>query len=421
MLTSEVRKLFQRETRVLGRLDKRNYSAHALEVFHRLKFPGKEVQVLDELCCNRARVLELAAWQDQAPRRVFGLDGGSSRTMVFRNGSIACANQALLACESRTLIGPVPLEAFRTLAWVAHNRDYRTVSGASVEHHDLVTLWRLQLSNDEFRPGINAQRIQEVVKALADVASEPQHALRMAKLLNLGQQDLLFVDGRLYPTRLYRYLISEMGSGTDVDIFLLVKEDWKKLVQASLDLVHSAMESGFLLVSINKNPESNALLRFGLSKTNNVLWHNDRQWLSALFETVPQDELGYTNWFVQHRHPALHGGGPEAMDLFEEINDELHIAHPTPVYHIAFFYVYDPRIRAALRVEVPFGLLERDGAKRLRLIVLSHIARGTGGVPNVIRMADGQARITQEEREALQQQSGLMPDWDYNHSRGAPR
>lgn len=421
MLTSDVRKLFQRETNVLGQLDKHTYSAHALGVFNRLKFSGKEVEVVDDLQCRRAGLLALAAWQDQTKRRVFGLDGGSSRTMVFRNGSIACANQALLAGESRTMVGPVPLEAFRTLAWATHNRDHRTISGAKVEHHNLVTLWRLQLSNDEFRPGINAQRIQEVVKALADAASEPLHALRMAKLLNLDQSDLLFADGRLYPTRLYRYVISEMGRGTDVDIFLLLKEDWKQLIQASLDLVHSALENGFLLVSINKNPESNALLRFGLSNKNPVLWHNDRQWLSALFETIPQDELGYTNWFVQHRHPALHGGGPEAMDLFEEISDELSVNYATPTYHIAFFYVYDPRIRAALRVEVPHGLLLRDGAERLRLIVLSYIARGTGGVPSVIRMADGQARITQEEREALQRQSGLMPDWDYNHSRGAPR
>jgi len=421
MLTSDVRKLFQRETNALGRLNAHSYTAHALEVFNRLKFPGKEVEVLDELQCTRASLLALAAWQDQTDQRVFGLDGGSSRTMAFRNGSVACANQALLACERRTMVGAVPLEAFRTLAWVTHNRDYRTISGAKVERHNLVTLWRLQLSNDEFRPGTNPQRIQEVVKALADAASEPQHALHMAELLNLGRGDLLFADGRLYPTRLYRYLISEMGRGTDVDIFLLLKEDWKRLVQASLDLIHSAIEREFLLVSINKNPESNALLRFGLSKKNNVLWHNDRQWLSALFETIPQDELAYTNWFVQHLHPALHGSGPEAMDLFEEIGDELNINYPTSTYHIAFFYVYDPRIRAALRVEVPHSLLKRDTAKRLRMIVLSHIARGTGGVPSVIRMADGQARITQEEREALQQQSGLTPDWDYNHSRGAPR
>ena len=74
-----------------------------------------------------------------------------------------------------------------------------------------------------------------------------------------------------------------------------------------------------------------------------------------------------------------------------------------------------------LRVEVPRVLLDHYGADELRLLVLSQIARGPGGVPNAIRIADAQARITQEEREAIQQQSGLMVDLDYNNSRGAAR
>jgi len=419
MLTSEVRRLFQRETYGLGHREAGKYHRKALEVFSRLRFPGREVEVVDDLEYARSEVLDLASWQDDHPRRAFGLDGGSSRTMVFRNGTVACANQALLATAGSLTLERVPLEAYRTLAWVTHNRDYRTISGAKFETHGLVSLWRLQLSNEEIHTDGSPHRIQEVVKALADVASEPQHFLRMVGLLDLGRDDEVFLDGRLYPTRLYRYLISGMGRGADVDIDLLLKDDWKRLIQASLEVVHAATERDLVVVAVNKTPGSNTLLRFGVELKANQ-WHNDRQFVSALFEQIPRHELGYTNWFVQALHPALHGGGEETLDFFVELADELSLKQPTSAYHVAFFYVYDPRVRAALRVETPRCLLERHGAKRLRLHVLSHIARGSG-VPHVISLADAQARITQEEREALQQQSGLTPDWDYNHSRGAPR
>lgn len=421
MLTSDVRKLFQRETQGLGHRESGRYNLAALEVFDQLAFPGGEVETAEPLKYARAELLALASWQDDQVRQVFGLDGGSSRTMTFRNGTTACANQALLICEQGMTVEGVPLEAFRTLSWVSHNRDYRTVSGAHAETHERVTLWRLQLSNEEIPATANPQRIQEVVKAMADVASEPQHAVRMAQRLNLGGGDLVFLDGRFYPTRLYRYLISGMGRGADVDIDLLGKGEWKQLIQSSLEIVHLALERGVLFVAINKTPESSALLRFGADKRSKGLWHNDRQWVSALFEKIPQGCLGYTSWFVQSLHPALQGGSMEAMDLFQELSDELMLKLPASAYHIAFFYVYDPRVSAALRVELPRLLLERYGAERLRLLVLSHIARGKGGVPNAIRIADAQAHITQEERQALQQQSGLTPDWDFNHSRGAPR
>ena len=421
MLTSDVRRLFQRETNGLGHRDSGKYNLRARKVYDDLRFLGKEVEVVGDLQYARCELLDLAAWNDPNICCVYGLDGGSSRTMIFRNGTVACANQALLVSENRSMCQQMPLEAYRTLAWVTHNRDYRTISGASLEHHDLVSLWRLQLSNDEIPSNANPHRIQEVVKGMADVASEPQHAAKMIQLLDLGKGDLIFLDGRLYPTRLYRYLISAMGRGADVDIDLLLKDDWKKLIQMSLEVIHLAIERNLLVVAINKTPESIALLRFGANKEAKQLWHTDRQWISALFEKIPSGSLGYTNWFVQAQHPSLHGGGPETMDLFDELRDELVLKYPVEQYHIAFFYVYDPRVCAALRVEVPRVLLDHYGADELRLLVLSQIARGPGGVPNAIRIADAQARITQEEREAIQQQSGLMVDLDYNNSRGAAR
>ena len=44
MLTSDVRKLFQRETQGLGHRESGRYNLAALEVFDQLAFPGDEVE-----------------------------------------------------------------------------------------------------------------------------------------------------------------------------------------------------------------------------------------------------------------------------------------------------------------------------------------------------------------------------------------
>ncbi len=416
MLTSDVRQLFQRAATGLGGREAEAYPRRALATYEGLRFPGGELEVVGELNCARHSLLELAAWRDEAVTRAFGLDGGSSRTMVFRNGTVACANQGLLACERGLDVGDVPLEAYRTLAWVTHSREERLVSGAGCEDHGWVRFWRLRLGQREIDSD-KPQRIQEVVKAMADVASEPQHLLRMAELVPLGEGDLVFVDGRFYPLGLYAHLLNDLGRDWDID--LTNRDDWIALLQAPLDFIHLAAERGLVAAAINKTPTSRPLLRFGVPEPKQ-LWHNDRQFVSALFERIPGDELGYTNWFVWARHPSPTGRGGESIDLFEEL---VHFERKRPArdYHIAFFFVYDPRVRSALRVEVPRVVLERHGPERLRLLIMSHIACGNGGVPNAIRIADAGARITQEEREALLWDCGLTPDWEYNQSRGAPR
>jgi len=421
MLTSQGRSLFQRESRCLGQREGGLYAQRARQAFDALDFGGGELEVVGGLEYARSGLLTLASAKTPPVNRVFGLDGGSSRTMVFRNGVVACANQALMACERRLLQENVPLEAHRTLAWVTHNRDVRAASYTRSESDDLVWLWRLQLTSDEVPSNATPQLIQELVKALADLASETQHAVRMTERLGLQQGDLLYLDGRLYPTRLYRFLLTTPGQGPeDIDL-ISNRDDWKHLIQLSITLIERALETDFLVLAVNKNPESRSILRFGADNSAKALWHDDRQWLSGLFENTPKDELGYTNWFVQRRHPSPRGGNSATTDVFQELKQELTLGLHEENYHIAFFYVYDPRVSAALRVETPRAMLVRYGSNALRLRVLSHIARGGGGVPGVIRMADAEARISQQEREALHRNSGLSPDWRFNHSRGAPR
>ncbi|NIR16378.1 MAG: hypothetical protein GWN86_21635, partial [Desulfobacterales bacterium] len=66
--------------------------------------------------------------------------------------------------------------------------------------------------------------------------------------------------------------------------------------------------------------------------------------------------------------------------------------HPED-YHVAYFFVYDPRTKgggSVLKVETPQIILRQHDPQELQLSVVEEIARGLG-VPNVIRRADSRA------------------------------
>jgi hypothetical protein len=144
-------------------------------------------------------------------------------------------------------------------------------------------------------------------------------------------------------------------------------------------------------------------------------WASDRQFITAVLSDTPKDCLGYTNWFVQEAYPSWEERG-SVIDLPKAVN-EFGLTLEPSLYHVAFFYVYDPRVRSVFKIEAPRAVFQFCDPERLRTVLLAEMARGTG-VPNVIRKADSRARITQEEREALIRACGLDPDYYYNLSRG---
>lgn len=391
--------------------DQGRWGEEARRAFSQLKL-GEEVRALAALEYRSGPLLELAA-QRSPFTRVFGLDGGSTRPIHFANGTTLCANQAVLVSEPQVELDGLPLEAFRALTLVTHS--FAASGGSRADYHEdkVLALWRVHITRDYLRGDVD-----HVVKGLADSASEARHALRMTERLELGQDDLLILDGNIFPIGLYYYLISERGFrwGADLASFAGAIE----ILEQHLRLAELLAEQGAAYVGINKTPQTRYLLN---CLDGEGPWGDDRQLVRALFQGLPKDELGWTGWFLQERYRGyLSRKSSEGIDIFREL-DQIELGLQPEDYHVAYFFVYDPRTAggggSVLKVEVPQIILKKHGPEELQLAVLGEIARGCG-VPNVIRRADSRARITQPEREFLIRNSGLPLDLGYNQGRGEP-
>ncbi|MFQ5794727.1 MAG: DNA double-strand break repair nuclease NurA [Candidatus Bipolaricaulia bacterium] len=385
----------------------KDYGREAHRRFHRLNLSAG-VSAYTDPECLRSPILELASWTATESGVVYGLDGGSTRPMHFRNGMTICANQAVLSSDSTIQFDGLPLEAFRTVSLATHSFDPEDRDLSSYYTGDLVDLWRIHIPREYLR-----RKVDPVVKGLADAASEARHLLRMTDRLRLGPEDLVFLDGGIYPIGLYYYLVDDARWAWDIGIGSW--EHGTEILQQYVEIAERYAELGTPYVGINKTPSTRYLIKFCLEDST---WANDRQFIAALFDEIPADNLGYTGWFVQVKYPSRGVSGAQGFELFSQLSNFRKRLAPD-VYHVCYFFVYDPRVESVLKVETPYTILQNQDPDRLRLQVLSEIARGKG-VPNVIRVADSQARVTQVEREALIRSSGMLPDTLYNQSRGEP-
>jgi len=251
--------------------------------------------------------------------------------------------------------------------------------------------------------------VESVVGGLARVGAEAYHALRMLDLLN-PSQGIWLLDGPLYPVLLYYYF----AGGPAVRKWSWA--DWEPAVQIlsePLRLVERCAERKIPLLALNKTPGGAWLLEFAVPSPERS-WASDAQFLKAVLSETPRDALGYTNWFVQEEYALP--PERESFDLFEHLRDRFSLQLPSKAYHVCFLYVYDPRVRAVLKVEAPRVIVEAHTPEKLQQKVLGEIARGKG-VPPAIRRADSRARITEEESLNLLRDCGLEVDWLYNESR----
>ncbi|MCR4404683.1 MAG: DNA double-strand break repair nuclease NurA [Candidatus Acetothermia bacterium] len=383
------------------------WGEQAREAFTNLE-PDGAVQALTPPSYASRSIVELASCESPF-KRTFGLDGGSTRPIHFANGTTLCANQAVMVSEPPLELEGLPLEAFRTVALVTQSFAPSGGPRAAYLEEGLLGIWRIHLTRDYLRG-----EIDHVLKGLADAASEARHALRLAEHLNLGRDDMLFLDGNVFPIGLY-YLV---GARRSPEVDLTAFPGATRALAQHLRLAETMVERGATYAGINKTPQTSYLL--GCLPEEGP-WADDRQLIRAVFHDLPKAELGWTNWFLQVRYrlPAPDRG---ASDLFRQV-PFFKLELPPEDYAIAYFFVSDPRTAggagSVLKVEVPWAILERHEPEKLQRVILAEIARGAA-VPNVIRRADSRARITQEEREAFIRGSGLPPDLGYNQGRGEP-
>ncbi len=411
MLSSDVRRLFLTELKTLGERAQRavSHRDEARRFFQTLQLGGA-IKALTPLDRQAEPILRLAKQSGQPFGVIYGVDGGSTRPMHFEDGTTLCANQAIFIADPHTRHRGLPLETWRTIALVSHS--FQNVGEARVTHthNEHVSHWRIHLTKDFVE-----REIEHIVKGLADVTSEPTHARQMLGVVDV-REGLLVLDGSLYPVGLYYYLLGDLKGewGYRWGVRLSDREDIVALLAGPVRLVETCVACQLPLVAINKTPETSWLLRFCLGPSERR-WASDRQFITAVLSDTPKDCLGYTSWFIQEAYPSWEER-ESVVDLPKAVSDFALTLDPS-LYHVAFFYVYDPRVRSVLKIESPRAVLRVHDPAALQRQILAEIARGKG-VPNVIRKADSRAKITQEEREALIRACGLDPDYYYNLSRG---
>ncbi|OGF57321.1 MAG: hypothetical protein A2Z21_02205 [Candidatus Fraserbacteria bacterium RBG_16_55_9] len=416
MLSNEAKQTLRNQLKAFGEQVQRlspNHRAEARQLFEKLQLKGA-IQALTPLEYCSQSVLELASRSLKEYEPTYAIDGGSTRLQRLENGTLVCAYQAVLSSDPDTRYKDLPLEAFRSLSLVSHSQ--RTdLGGAKSQQfpNEYVHFWRVHISRTYLE-----HEVERVVGSLARMAAESYHALRMLKELS-PKQGLFIVDGNLYPIGLYYYLTGEDDIWPEENGPKTSWTEWKPAIEIlaqPVRVVEAFRERGLALVGLNKNPGTSWLLEFTLDRESHN-WSNDAQFIRAVLSGTPKDALGYTNWFVQEGYslPQRRGESVESFDIFERLSS-FGLLHAPKAYHVCFFYLFDPRVKAVLKVEAPRIVFEKHDPEKLRAQVLAEIAQGKG-VPPAIRRADSRARITEEESASLIRACGVELDLSYNQSR----
>jgi len=341
--------------------------------------------VLEPLDEQRRRVVDLedAALSESAYPTQHGLDSGTINPTTFKNGLVLDVAQAAMSSVPSDL----DLHRGRTVVVSAHTND----ATIDVDEDD----WQ---GYDE---GYTKQRIiqvprvdryaQTVVHALALYLAESHHAKLQADLV----EDLLILDGPIYPTGLLKWA----DRHPELADLLHDHERPRSVIQNYVALVERFVEKEVPLIGFVKNSASNAITRIARSKTN-APWANDAAFFGQILERRDDDgerrtdALTCTNWFRSRlgtdRVLSTQGDG---LDLTFELAPE--------AYEVTFFVVYDPRLDLTYRVEAPYAITS-DAAVREDLT--KHVLREVAaerGPPRPVAKADELARIDREGKEML--------------------
>lgn len=342
------------------------------------------VRVIEPLeeCRRRSADPEAIALESDPFPTQHGLDSGTMNPTTFRNGLVVDVAQAAMSAVPSDL----DLHRARTLVATVHANDV-TVDVETDE-------WLMDDAGYTRQRIIQAPRLdrfeRHVVHVLALYLAESQHALSQADVVD----DLLFLDGPLYPTGLLEWV----GRESRLADLVVEAAHPRDVVTNYLRLVERFVDRDVPLVGFVKAPNARTITRAVRADRGNVPWLDDsaffRRVLDPRSDGEGDDRLTFTDWFVSR-------GGTDrilstAGDAFG-LDRRLGAA----AYEVTFFMVYDPRADLLYRVEAPYAFT-RDERRREALTrqVVGDVALQRGP-PLAVGKADELARISREETAAL--------------------
>ncbi|MFB6074730.1 MAG: DNA double-strand break repair nuclease NurA [Haloarculaceae archaeon] len=325
-----------------------------------------------------------AALQERPFPTQHGLDSGTINPTTFNNGLVLDVAQAAMSAVPSDL----ELHRARTIVMTAHTNDV----GAALESD-----WRMGDAGYVRRRLLRTPRVdryeQDVVHALALYMAESAHALDQAGVV----EDLLILDGPIYPTGLLRWADHDPELAD-----LLVREDVLAVLENYVGLVETFVERGVPLVGFVKSSAAKPITRVVREREGSAPWAND----AALFRQILErradgerltDALTCTNWF----RSRLGTDRPLSTE-----GDALGVerALDPAAYEVTFFVVYDPREDLLFRVEAPYAVTrDPDTRAAIRRQILGDVA-AERGPPLAVGKADELARIGAAEKAALREE-----------------
>jgi len=332
-----------------------------------------------------------------------GLDAGTINPTTFKNGLVLDVSQAAMAADP----SDVELHRARTIVMTVHTND-ETVDVADED-------WRMVDEGFARRRILHAPRVdrheQAVVHALALYRAESEHALDQADVV----EDLLVLDGPIYPTGLLKWLERD----PELERLIIEQEEFTGVIANYLSLVETFAERGVPLAGFVKNSSSKAISR-ELRRKTGAPWIDDADFFRRVLERrdddgdLRTDALTFSGWFRSR-------AGTDSVIPEKRLNLDHDRRLDDEGYEVTFFVIYDPRDDLIYRVEAPY-VFTRDEQMRAKLTgqFLSAVARERGP-PLSVGKADELARIDRQGKETIRRRIEHAFDTDrqqdYNQKR----
>jgi hypothetical protein len=342
------------------------------------------LEPLDEPRRREVAVDDVALTESPFPTQ-HGLDAGTINPTTFKNGLVIDVSQAAMAAVP----SDIELHRARTIVMTVHTND----DTVDVQDPD----WRVDDEGYAQRRVLHAPRVdryeQTVVHALALYRAESEHALTQAESV----EDLLILDGPIYPTGLLKWVERD----PELKRLVIERSEFTEVIENYLELVETFAEREIPLVGFVKNSASKALTR-QLRRNLGAPWVDDDAFFRRVLERTDEngetrtDALTFTNWFRSH-------AGTDGVLVDGTLPLDHERALEPSAYEVTFFVVYDPREDLVYRVEAPYCVTrDEDRREQVTTQILADVARERGP-PLAVGKADDLASIDREGKRTLRQ------------------
>ncbi len=353
---------------------------------------------------RKATIADVALTETPFPTQ-HGLDAGTINPTTFNNGLVIDVSQAAMASAPSS----IELHRGRTIVMTVHSNDNTL---------DLSEDWLGMDRGYARRRILHAPRVdryeQTVVHALALYRAESEHALDNTDIVD----DLLVLDGPLYPTGLLKWVERD----PQLKRLIIEETEFTGVIENYLQLVETFIERDVPLVGFVKNSASKAITR-ELRGALSTPWANDEALFRRLLTRRDEhgerltDCLTFTGWFRSRvGTDGVLSGNELSISYNRRLDDE--------AYEVTFFILYDPRDDLVYRIEAPYAFTKDDEIRdKLTTHLLSEVARERGP-PLAVAKADELASIDRQGKQTLRQRIEHEFDTEqqrsYNDKRWGP-